>query len=184
MNVNDAPINSADSVGLIYQHILLRVRKGYLHDNIDSDPLNFDEFLSANWTKLTVEMQRILVSNSIELFLRLNRNERSRNTVEAVITAVDDINQCPDIGHQTLLEYACGGSGKVDLGIAKALLKAGHSLDRAAENGISPWQALGNLYTSKKRYYDKCRTLFITVEHKAKCDLRSVKRMKRPISIA
>jgi hypothetical protein len=125
-------------------------------------------------------MQRTLVSSAIELFLRLKRTERNRHTVEALIAAVDDINRCPDIGSQTLLEYACGGSGEVDLGIAKALLKARHCFDRVANGGLSPRQALENLYASKKRHHDQCRILFMTADHKLPMDLPSSRRLKTP----
>jgi len=162
--------------------VLNSVRNGNGSNQRAHENSEFDECFPTNWAALPTAMQLKLVSQAIELFLRLQRTARNRHTVETLIAAVSDINLCPEIGCQTLLEYVCGGSGEVDLGLAKALLKAGHALDRAPRGGVTPWQALENLYASKSRYYDKCRILFQIAKDKASSDASSPKRLRRCVS--
>lgn len=162
MNPTDVTAQSNQATDATYQWLLDRVRWTRSRNDRKVETSEFDQFFAAHWAKLEVPIQRMLVSNAINRFLGLKRTERNRHTVEVLIAAADDINCCPDIGSQTLLEYACGGSGEVDLGIAKVLLKAGYSLNRAAKGGLSPRQALENLYVTKRRHYEKCRVLFLS----------------------
>ncbi len=150
-----------------YQGFLDRVCRVHSGNEPNLIAAEFDNYLASNWAMLPPSVQQSLVSDAVAIFLRLKRTERNRYAVDALIAKVDDINLCPEIGRQTLLEYACGGSGEVDLGLVKVLLKAGHSLDRAPKGGLSPRQALENLYTSKSRQYYRCRILFEIAEDKA-----------------
>lgn len=182
MNPPEVAAQSKQATDATCLWLLGRVRWTRSRNERKVETSEFDQFFAAHWVKLNVSMQRALVSNAIRMFLGLKRTDRNRHTVEVLIAAADDINCCPDIGRQTLLEYACGGSREVDLGIAKALLKAGYSLDRVAKGGLSPRQALENLYTSKKRHYDKCRILFLGASDKSLSDLPSMRRLRTPVS--
>lgn len=182
MNPTDVSAQSKRASDASYQWLLGRVRWTRSRNEREVETCEFDQFFAAHWANLDVPMQRALVSDAIRIFLGLKRTERNRHTVDVLIAAAADINCCPDIGRQTLLEYVCGGSREVDLGIAKALLKAGYSLDRPAKGGLSPRQALENLYASKKRHYEKCRILFLGVADKSLSDLPSMRRLRTPAS--
>lgn len=149
-----------------FRWLLLKVRTAWHSSERKQEAVAFNTLLPLMWSKLSVSEQRKLVSDSVELFLAIKRTERNRYVVEALIQAVDDINCCPNVFRQTLLERACGGSGVVDFGIAKALIRAGHSLDRPARAGVSPRQALENLYARRRGLYEKCRSLFQITDEK------------------
>ena len=124
--------------------------------------VRLDEFSA----KLSVDERRRLVSESVWKFLTSKRAERNRAVVDLLIDSIDDINKCPTLGKQTLLQMAIGGAGVVDLGVAKSLLNAGHSLDSHVEGGISPRQALEDLYAFKGDKFYKCEMLFRMAEER------------------
>ncbi len=101
---------------------------------------------------------RKLVSRALDKFLRASRNERNRHVLEYLIESVDDINQCPSIGVESLLQRVIAVPSKPDFGLAKALIRAGHSLSVAPPGGISPLMALELLYG--RPWYDKVAMLF------------------------
>lgn len=116
--------------------------------------------------KLSLDERRRLVSESVWKFLTSKRAERNRPVVDLLIDSIDDINECPTLHKQTLLQMAIGGSGAVDLGVAKSLINAGHSLDSHVEGGISPRQALEDLYAFMGDKYYKCQMLFRMAEER------------------
>lgn len=101
---------------------------------------------------------RALATSAVDAFLNAPRTQRNRHVLDRLIESVDDINQCPCIGVETLLQRAMQGNGKPDVGIAKALIKAGHSLTQAPPGGISPRMALELMYG--RPAYNKVGLLF------------------------
>ncbi|MBK8320830.1 MAG: hypothetical protein IPL05_20610 [Betaproteobacteria bacterium] len=146
--------------------ILQMVGQPWSKDTAKESSSAFHAKLVEFSAKLSLDERRRLVSESVWKFLTSKRAERNRPVVDLLIDSIDDINECPTLHKQTLLQMAIGGSGAVDLGVAKSLLNAGHSLDSHVEGGISPRQALEDLYVFKGDKYYKCEMLFRMAEER------------------
>lgn len=118
--------------------------------------------LSVRVDLLDIQSRRALVTKAIEAFLNEARTNRNRHVLEWLIESVDDINQCPYAGTETLLQRAMHGNGKPDAGVIKCLIKAGHSLTIAPPGGVSPRMAHELMYG--RPAYDKVGLLLKTHE--------------------
>lgn len=116
--------------------------------------------LSVRVHLLDMQSRRALVTKAIDVFLNEARTKRNRHVLEWLIESVDDINQCPYMGTETLLQRAMHGNGKPDAGVIKCLIKAGHSLTAAAPGGVSPQMALELMFG--RPAYDKVGLIFKT----------------------
>lgn len=118
--------------------------------------------LSVRVELLDMPSKRALVTKAIDAFLNEIRTNRNRHVLEWLIESVDDINQCPYVGTETLLQRAMQGNGKPDVGVIKGLIRAGHSLTAAPPGGVSPQMALELMYG--RPAYDKVGLLFKSCE--------------------
>lgn len=116
------------------------------------DVSQLDAELASRLAVLDVASLRALVTKATDTFLKAPRTSRNRAVVAALINAVDDINKCPCVGLETILQRAMQGNGKPDVGLVKLLIKAGHSLSDAPPGGMSPRMAL-ELMFGKPSYY-------------------------------
>ena len=102
--------------------------------------------LKSRLSTLDIDGVRELTTKALVAFLNENRTQRNRTVLEWIIESVDDINLCPYCGVETLLQRAMQWHGKPDIGIIKALIRAGHSFTIAPPGGVSPNMALSLMY--------------------------------------
>lgn len=145
--VNDSPAKEAEAWIL-----------GKLLNPATEDKVLLAAELKVRMRVLDVQTIRTLVTSAVNAFLNAPRTQRNRHVLEWLIESVDDINRCPYVGTETLLQRAMHGSGKPDAGVIKCLIKAGHSLTAAPPGGVSPQMALELMYG--RPAYDKIGLLF------------------------